>query len=79
MVAFACVAILAFGHLQCYETIFDALVLLFSSALGEYDLTIYDELGDDKKFIGIGFHVMFLACNLLLLLNLIIAIMADTY
>ena len=55
------------------------MVLLFSSALGEYDLSIYDELGEEKKFIGIGFHVVFLACNLLLLLNLIIALMADTY
>lgn len=79
MVAFACVGILAFGNLPGYTTIFDALVLLFGSALGEYNLTIYDDLGDDKKFIGICFHVVFLSCNLLLLLNLVIAIMSDTY
>lgn len=79
LIAFSCVGILAFGNLPGFETVFDGLVLLFGSALGEYNFDLFNELGEDKKYIGIGFLVIFLACNLLLLLNLVIAIMADTY
>ena len=61
-----------------YQNIFEALVTLFESALGQFDLEIYEELGE-KKYMGIVFHIVFLASNLLLLLNLIIALMSDTY
>ena len=84
LVSFSCVAILAFGKLPEYETLHSTLVSLLGSALGEYDFSIYDGLAageedEHKKYYGIVFHIIFLCVNLLLMLNLIIALMADTY
>lgn len=42
MIAFSCVGILAFGTIPGFLTVYDGLVLLFGSALGEFDLSIYD-------------------------------------
>jgi len=53
--------------------------MLFASALGDWDFSIYDELGENKKYIGILFHIIVICANMLLLLNLVIAIMSDTY
>jgi hypothetical protein len=47
--------------------------------MGSWDLTIYDELADDRRFFGIVFHFILICVNLLLLLNLMIALMSDTY
>ena len=62
-----------------YKTIFEALVTLFATSMGVFDLGIYDSLDEDKKIIGVAFHVVFTGTNLLLLVNLIIAIMSSTY
>ena len=79
LIAFSCVGILSFGNLKEYETLQDALIMFFVTAMGELDLTIYDELGPGKKYYGIVFHIVVIIVNLVLLLNLIIAIMSDTY
>ena len=47
--------------------------------MGEFTFTQYDELGEDKKYFGIIFHVLVVTMNMVLMLNLIIAIMSDTY
>ena len=53
--------------------------MFFSSALGYWDLGIYEELGPGKKYYGICFHIFVIFCNMILLLNLVIAIMSETY
>jgi hypothetical protein len=79
LIAFACVGILAFGMLKPYETLWDAFIMFFATAMGDFDFDMYEEMGPTKKYYGIGFHVVVILCNLLLMLNLVIAIMSDTY
>ena len=80
LTAFSCVGILSFGNLQDYNNVSVTLVMFFQSALGDWDLSIYDDAGSDaKKWYGIIFHIFVIAVNMLLLVNLVIAIMSDTY
>ena len=79
LIAFSCVGILAFGMLKPYETLFDAFIMFFATAMGNFDFEVYDEMGPGKKYYGIAFHIVVILCNLLLMLNLVIAIMSDTY
>ena len=54
--------------------------MFFESALGNWDFSIYDEVDSElKRWYGITFHIIVLLVNMLLLLNLVIAIMSDTY
>lgn len=78
LLAFSCVGILIFAKLARYENMTRTFVMLFETSFGTWDLTMYDPL-DDKKYIGVAFHCIFIIVNLLVLLNLVIAIMSDTY
>ena len=56
------------------------MVMFFESALGNWDFSIYDQVDSElKRWYGITFHIIVLLVNMLLLLNLVIAIMSDTY
>jgi len=80
LVAFACVGILSFGNLKEYDNLAVALVMFFESSLGQFDMKIYDNAGSDaKRWFGVVFHITVLIVNMLLLLNLVIAIMSDTF
>ena len=49
-------------------------------SMGQWDLTIYDEIESPRrKFIGKLFELFVTVTNMLVLVNLIIAIMSDTY
>jgi len=52
--------------------------MLFESALGNWDLSIYDGLSMGKIY-GEIYHLVVLLMNLILLLNLIIAILSTTF
>ena len=79
LIAFSCVGILCFGSIPEYDNLQDAFIMFFQTSLGEWDFEIYDKLGDGKKYFGIVFHVIVICVNMLLLLNLVIAIMSTTY
>ena len=82
LVAFACVGILSFGNLAEYENLYTTLVMFFESSLGNWNFDIYSadpKMSEAKKWYGILFHITVLLVNMLLLLNLVIAIMSDTY
>ena len=79
LIAFTCVGVLTFGSLPEYYNIQDALVMLILTSFGSFDLSIYDDLGGGKKYFGQIFHLLVIIVNLLLMLNLVIAIMSDTY
>lgn len=55
------------------------MMILFRTSLGDFDLDIYSELDEGRRFWGIIFHVICISCFMLLILNLLIAIMSDTY
>ena len=81
LIAFACVGILSFGNLKEYTDLNTTLVMFFESSLGNWDFSIYEDesMSLGKKWYGILFHMTVLLVNMLLLLNLVIAIMSDTY
>lgn len=75
---FACIGSLVFGELPAYATLTDTLILLVSSSFGQWDFKIYDDCPLGRN-IGIAFHVIVLIINMILLLNLVIAILTETY
>jgi hypothetical protein len=75
---FACVGLLMFGKLKEYKSLYRTVIMLFETSMGNWDLKIYKPLGN-KAFVGEMFHTVFILLNLLMLLNLVIAIMADTF
>ena len=80
LIAFSCVGILSFGNLDQYESLHGTMVMFFESALGNFEFTMYDDAGSvSKKWFGIIFHITVVTVNMILLLNLVIAIMTDTY
>jgi hypothetical protein len=56
----------------------DTVILLLQTSLGSWDFNIYNELEIGSTF-GIIFHVIVIIMNLILLLNLVIAILTETY
>lgn len=52
---------------------------LFSSALGNFDYTIYDSLKDVSPRLGYTFLTLFLVIISIMLLNFLIAILSNTY
>ena len=54
--------------------------MFFQSALGEWDYGIYDDVGSEgKRWFGVLFHTALVIVNMMLMVNLVIAIMTDTY
>jgi len=78
MVFFACIGILMFGELPVYESFYDTMVMLFESAIGSWDFSIYDDLSIGKIY-GEIYHIIYLMVNLILFLNLVIAILSNTF
>lgn len=79
LIAFSYVGILAFGSIKEYESLSPAFILMFTSALGDWNFTIYEEIPEEKRFTAIMFHLIVICITMLILLNLVIAIFSDTY
>lgn len=67
-----------FGELKIYQSFFDSTIILLESALGQWDMSIYETLSIGK-YVGVLYHLFFLLMNLVMLLNLIIAILSNVY
>jgi len=85
MIIYICVGTLAFGGLPSYHEIGVVFIMFFETSLGQWDLSIYYEENEDGEHsaviekVGIIFHMIFLLINLVLMLNLVIAILANTF
>ena len=78
LLIFACVGTLVFAELPEYEDFYKTLVLLLETSMGEWDLSIYENLS--LGFVtGQLFHLSVLILNLILMLNLVVAILSETY
>lgn len=75
---FSCIGILIFSSVPEYEGFMNVLILFFQSALGIWDFSIYNNFNLGAQF-GQGFHLVFIVLNMVLLVNLIIAILSETY
>ena len=80
LIAFSCIGLLSFGSLPEYRDLVRTLIMMLETSMGAWDLTIYDSVTPpEKRMLGKVFHLFVMCVNMLLLLNLIIAIMTDTY
>lgn len=75
---FSCMGILIFGELKEFDGFANVLILFFGSALGEWNLAFYDSLSLGSLF-GRTFHMVFILINMVLFVNLVIAILSDTF
>jgi len=64
---------------------YDSLILFFEASFGNYDLSVFDVFLDPANerrvfhYAGKVFVLSFVFLNALILLNVVIAMMADTY
>ena len=79
LIAFSYIGVLAFGSIPQYENITQALILNFTSSLGDWNLSIYNNMSPEKQMIATLFHLVVILVTMLILMNLVIAIMSDTY
>ena len=67
-----------FGELFEYRDLPNTLILLLQASLGHWNFGIYDQLEIGSMY-GIGFEIIVMIINTLLFLNLVIAILTETY
>ena len=78
IVSFSSVGVVLFIGMEPFDSLYNAMIFLFSSSLGEFDFTVFDQLVEGILY-GHVFYVSFLIMELILLLNLLIAILSNTY
>ena len=72
------VASLIFGSIESYSSFTDVFFLMFGSGLANYDLTVFKTLSLGEEY-GQIFIIFIVIANSIIMLNFIIAILADTY
>ena len=80
LIAFSCVGLLSFGSLPEYDSLYTTMIMFFMTAMGDWEIDLYDglEIGY-MQVAGVLFHCTVIVINLLIMVNLVIAIMTDTY
>ena len=90
---FSCVAMLIFSHIENFHNIKDTFFYFLQAALGSYDFDTFDMSsvldGDDddvkinnaKRLSSFGeiYLVLYLFVNMILMLNMVIAILAEVF
>lgn len=85
LVMFTAVGILGFQEVVAIKTFGDGFIFWIQAALGDWDISVFDvydesELNQPVKHkMGIYFTLIYVFINILVLLNVVIAMMADTY
>ena len=74
----ASVASILFGELSGYIEFFDVCLEMFGTGLGNYDLSVFADLSIGPK-VGEVYMIVCLLINSIIMINFIIAILADTY
>ena len=83
LVMFTAVGILGFQEVEEIKTFENGFIFWIKAALGDWDIevfNVYEELNMPvKNKMGVYFTLIYVFINLLVLLNVVIAMMADTY
>ena len=66
-----------FTKLEEYNTFWAAIKCLYNTSMGDWDLRMYEDI--EYQWVGEVFHIFFIFLNMLMLMNLVIAMMSDTY
>ena len=78
LICMTSVATLLFGELDAYSEFVKVAFIVFDTGLGNYDLAAFETL-EMGELAGQVFIVLIVLINCVVLLNFIIAILADTY
>ena len=78
LLIFASIGTLLFVSSENYSNLNEAMVTLFTSAMGGFDFSILKDT-NKGEMVGEIYLIIFLLLNLILILNLLIAILASTY
>lgn len=62
-----------------FKDLFSATRTYFEGSLGSFNLRQYDELPGWQRYYGFGLHSAVLFLNMLIMVNLLVAIMSDEY
>ena len=81
LVGFSIFGAMCFFHVQEFSGFYETVQIHFHASFGDYDLSMFDAYEDRPllKYFGHAYIILYLFINLLLLLNMVIAMMADTY
>ncbi|CAI2385041.1 unnamed protein product [Moneuplotes crassus] len=79
IIVFSLIGSALFYDLKEFKNFIEAFIHLYESALGAFDYDIFENAGETNPFIGKLFMGLYLLISAILLLNFLIAIMADTY
>jgi hypothetical protein len=78
LLVFTSSGFILFNELAAYNSIWDVFVVHFEASLGNWALKIYKDLSLTEE-CGEIFHMISVTINLILMLNLVIAILSETY
>jgi len=79
LIVFSSVAALTLTNLPDFTNIFESLRTYLEASLGEFNLHVYDDYEGVERWFGLFLHITVLFVNMILIINLLIAIMSDTY
>ena len=79
LITLAAVAMLTLSSNEDFADLFEAIRTYFETSLGSFNLRQYDDLPGWKRFYAMGLHVAVLMLNMLIMVNLLIAILSDEY
>ena len=82
LIGFSLFGVIYFFQVKEFTDFYEAVKIMFYASFGSYDLAIFDVYKDDRPammYIGHVYLVVYVTINLFLLLNMVVAMMADTY
>jgi len=79
LLTFASIATLTLHENPNFADLFEAMRTFVMASLGNFDLYQHDTMGGWKQYFGVLLHLAVLFSNLILMINLLIAMMSDTY
>ena len=89
ILCFTCVGMLLFPYTKKFDTSNHAIYYMLCASIGNWDATVFDlgnqnffaqyNFNDNDVLMGQIFLLIFMLFNLIVLLNLVIAILAGTY
>ena len=79
LITFSSLASMTLSENPNFSNLFNSCRMYLMASLGNFDILQYDNLPGWKMYYGIFLHTAVLFLNMILLLNLLIAIMSDEY
>jgi len=79
LLTFACIAVLTLHEDSNFSDLYESIRTYMMASLGNFDLYQYDEIGGWKQYFGVFLHLTVIFFNMILMINLFIAMMSSTY